>query len=269
MELLYHRHVSVGTLVPRVHAPARARKPLAAVACSPDPLGARSAPPTWLVEGLVARGLLVVTLELQAPSRAAGEAEGSSNGGPPMGDALTSLTLWDLVGGMEDALEAAASSPGVDASRVGVLGVQGGSPLALVGGSRPAASRLAVMLPWSPEIAARRIERSAGGSPREALIKALAELQPLRALADAPAKPTLVLHAAADRNGGPEHALAIAMGLHLDGRHIERLALAFASPESLLGDAASDRGEAVDRGADAARAGVISALATFFLEDAS
>jgi hypothetical protein len=166
---------------------------------------------------------------------------------------LGTMTLWDLVGGMEDALAAAAEAPGVDPSRLMVLGVAGGTPLAMIGGSRPSATRVSVLLPWSVEVAARRLDRAAS-TPKDALVRALLELQPLRVLAEAPPKPTLLLHAAGDRQSGHDHALSIAMALHLDGRPIERLALAFCDPATVIVDEPTD---------EACSAAILTALAEF------
>jgi len=228
-------------LTVRVRSPQRLRKPGPVVVCSPDPFEGHAGPPEWLIDGLLADGASVVTLE-SAPDR-------------PLG----TLTLWDLVGGMEDALSAAAEAPGADPARVVVLGIAGGTPLAMIGGSRPLARRVGLLLPWSVEIAARRVERS-GSNPRDALVRALTELQPLRALAEAPAKPTLLLHAAGDRNGGHDHALSIAMALHLDGRPVESLAVAFCEPAAILADASRD---------DPCREAILTALSAFAREEGS
>lgn len=223
----------------RIHAPARQRKPVAAVVCCPEPLVGRTAPAEWLREGLLAAGLALLTLERAADA--------------PPGPA----TLWDLVAGVEDALEQASGDARFDSTRIGVFGVRSGAALALIGGRKEHASRIAMLMPWAAEVAARRVEKGAASSSRDVLVRTLADLQPLRTLAEAPAKPTLLLHAAADREGGPEHALAIAMALHLDGRHIERMALAFVGPEALERE--------VEPEADARRS-VVEALARFFDE---
>lgn len=219
----------------QVRSPQRTRRPGAVVVCAPDPMEGHAAPPQWLLDGLLEQGSTVVTLDSAADR--------------PLG----TLTLWDLIGGMEDALAAAVAAPKIDPHRVTVLGLAGGTPLAMVAGSRPAAARVILLLPWSVEIAARRVERH-GGTPRDALICTLAELQPLRTLAEAPPKPTLLLHAAVDGSGGHDHAISIAMALSLDGRPIDRLALALRSPELFGHDAPAD---AAGRGA------VIDAVAAF------
>lgn len=215
---------------------------MAAVVCCPEPLLGRTGPSEWLLEGLLAAGLAVAALERAADA--------------PAGPA----TLWDLVASVEDALERVSMDSRVDPTRIGVLGVRSGSALALIGGRNPSASRVAMLLPWAAEVAARRMDKGPASSSRDVLVRMIAELQPLRTLAEAPAKPTLLLHAAADQEGGPEHALAIAMALHLDGRHIERMALAFVAPEGL---------EREDEPEADARRSVVDALSRFFLEPAA
>lgn len=152
----------------------------------------------------------------------------------------------------------------IDAQRIAVLGIGTGAAIACAVGAGGHVARIAFVGPVAPELIVRRLDRAAdrGGdraaergreSSDAAIMRRLAAAQPLRTLATAPPRPTLIVHSASDEQDGPEHAQAIAMALELDGRTVERIAVAFVDPEF----------EAIDD--EVMRAAVLAPLKTFLL----
>lgn len=204
-------------------------------------------PADWIGQGLASRGIAVTLPAVAEP------VDERRSGEPPE----------DRLGGILEVILATIAqlrrTTTIDPARVGVLGIGSGAALACRAAARDEVDRIALVGPVAPELIVRRLDRvaervaergrehPAGGAsgnghapsrrgpappaPNESteatLMRRLAALQPLRALAEAKAKPTMILHAATDEHDGPEHARAIAMALVLDGRPVERLAVAF------------------------------------------
>lgn len=210
-------------LLPRRRAGARA---LPAVVICPDlndmPGGtgeaASSSCAVWLGRGLAASGVAVT---LPATSAASGAAR-----------------VDERLGAIMATIAQLRRTTAIDRARIGVLGIGSGAALACRVAAEDDIDRVALVGPVAAELVVRRLDRFADRgaergkpAPNEsvdaALMRRLAALQPLRTLAQARPKPTIVVHAASDEQDGPEHAQAIAMAVSLDGRPVERFAIAF------------------------------------------
>jgi len=249
-----------GTAALRLPRRRRGGAALAAVVLCPDLPGTddpddgpSAATTEWIADGLTQGGIATC---LPAPS---------PGDGPSRVDAQLA-TVRAIVAQLR------RTSP-IDPSQIGVLGLGRAAALACVVGAEPGMAKVAMVAPVAPEIVVRRLDRlaeraiesraaaSAGVEPRRrttstfpappgesadaATARRLAALQPLRALAQAPPRPTLIVHSATDERDGPEHAQAIAMALRLDGRHVDVLAVGFVGATFAVGEEDAPLREAV------------------------
>lgn len=125
-------------------------------------------------------------------------------------------------------LELAAAHPSLNPDALGVVGIGAGAPIAACLAARVApVARLCLFGPLAPELTARRPTGSAQGAVPEAVMTALAGLQPLKA-AVAHQGPTLILHGAADTFPPPEHAYAYAAAREFTLQLVDFHLIAFA-----------------------------------------
>jgi len=160
-----------------------------------------------------------------------------------------------LIAAVERAITRLAEDDAVMRNGIGLIGFGHGAALACLLGARSDVRCVALVGPVSVEVAARRLDRSGDiAADRENMIRGLAALQPLKALASAAPRPVLILRGAADERHAADHAIGMAMALSLDGRPLERCEVAFG--DQALGDAS-------------VRAAVAERLATFVLGSGS
>ncbi|HMN97172.1 MAG TPA: hypothetical protein PKC43_11840 [Phycisphaerales bacterium] len=194
------------------------------------------APLRWLREALVDAGIAVIG---EAPVIEGADAGTSAPGGSDTAPSRSPgpPSFAELVAKVAALVTMAADHPhlraNLDPRRLVLAATGRAAAVAMEVAARSPGLPLVLISPVAVELVVRRLDRAAEKgvptppSDEERFIRDAGARQPMRLLALAEPRPIAIIHPAAELRAG-EHAEAVATALRLDGRVVERVAVAFA-----------------------------------------